>query len=174
MVPGDRPATAMLAGLFDAGADDSRTRPLVGEHLAVDEPDARLSLVWQVPEDDEGDRRSRGELPAWAEEDPDDWDHAERGYAVVLLSGSPIWQEPVWYLDWGTGVGGYVANFQPVYGPREPGSPASVEGWTTSKWAIGLARLINDLLSNTDFRELDPTSRIVPEPSPAHPVERVP
>lgn len=175
-VPGGmdgRPATTFVAGIFDPGADEPLTRPLAGHSLAVYEPDARLSLVWPVPEDDEPNRRSRREdgLPEWAENDRQEWKSAHPGWAVILLCGAPIWQDLVWYLDWGSGIGGYVPHFSPVYGESAPGQ-AALEGWKTTKWAIGLVYLINSFSHTaSEFYGFEPTSRLVPSPSPIHPVD---
>lgn len=172
-VPGTRPATTMLAGSFDPGAKENDTRPLAGHSIAVYEPDARLSLVWPVPEDHEDDLGDRS-LPEWAEnDDPHEWKAACSGWAVVLLSGAPIWQVRVWYLDWGSGIGGYVSDFSPVYADDEPLGRPELAGWTTSEWEIGLARLLNTFspTPSGDFASFEPTSRVVPEPSKIHPTD---
>src|SRR3954462_12487551 len=110
-----RPATSMLAGIFDPGVvDEPATRPLAGHSLAVYEPDARLSLTWSVPEDDDYLNREESSLPARAATDSPQWKNARRSWAVVLLGGAPIWQDVLWFLDWGSGIGGYVADFQPI------------------------------------------------------------
>lgn len=47
-IPGDqscRPATAMLAGVFDPGSAEPQMRSLDGHSFAVYEPDARLSII---------------------------------------------------------------------------------------------------------------------------------
>lgn len=165
-----RPATAMVAGLFDPGTKEPRMRPLVGHTMAVYEPDARLSLVWTVPDDDEEVERRADWKPEWTENDTHEWKHARGGWVVVLLGGAPIWQELVWYLDWGSGVGGYVPNFQARFGDRDAEGTPQIEGWETSAWAVGLARLINAFSATGDFISFDPTPRLVPSPSPVHPV----
>src|SRR4051794_36858358 len=111
--PWGRPATAMLAGMFDPGGADSVPRPLMGHSLAVYESDARLSLVWPVPEDDEPKDLRGDAQPEWAQDDPHTWKVVRPGWGVVLLNGAPIWQTPMYYLDWGSGIGGYVARFSP-------------------------------------------------------------
>lgn len=105
-VPGGtfgRPATAILAAMFDPGvADDPRTRALTGHSLIVYAPDPRLSIVWPVPEDDDYLGAPRDAvMPDWAEEDDHNWKHARGGWAVIFLGGAPVWQEFLWYLDWG-------------------------------------------------------------------------
>ena len=45
-----RPATSMLAGIYDPGFKEPAVRPLEGHSIAVYEPDAALSLVWPVDE----------------------------------------------------------------------------------------------------------------------------
>lgn len=168
-LPGSRPATSMVAGLFDPGMKEPDLRPLVGHSIGVYEPDPRLSLVWPVPEDDEHDRRRGDELPEWLEQAPHDWKSARSGWAVVLLSGTPIWQSFIWYLDWGSGVGGYVPHFEPVF--AEDSTSPEIERWETSAWATGLAGLINWLASNDEFHRVNPTSSLVPNPSSLHPID---
>jgi hypothetical protein len=171
-IPGSRPATAMVAGLFDAGMKEAGMRPLAGHSLAVFEPDARLSMVWPVPDEPEAEQRDVERfIPEWAERDTHEWKSARAGWAVVLLSGSPIWQTLVWYLDWGSGVGGYVSDFQPVFADRELGGTPDLEGWMTTVWAVGLARLINGFSATGNWYTFDPTPRLVPHPSSLHPIE---
>lgn len=169
-MPGNRPATAMLAGIFDAGMEQAQSRPLAGHSVAVFEPDARLSLVWPVPEDDRSTLHQFEQpgLPEWAENGTDQWKHARRDWAVILISGAPIWQEPVWYLDWGSGIGGYVADFQPVF--SDDTANRELQGWEATTWQIGLAGLINSF-GTPEFLSHDPTERIVPSPSSTHPVD---
>ena len=171
-IPGERPATAIIAGLFDPGAAEPRTRPLAGHTIVVYEPDARLSLVWPVPDEDEAERPDRYErfIPDWAEQDDHEWKNARAGWVVVLLNGAPTWQERVWYLDWGSGVGGYVADFQARFGELVEGVP-SIDGWEASVWAVGLTRLLNGFSATGEFFRFDPTPRIVPKPSPLHPID---
>lgn len=173
---GGRPATAMVAGMFDPGFEDARTRPLAGHSIAVYEPDARLALVWPLPDDDRylehpGDRY----VPEWAENDAHTWKNARVGWAVVVLAGAPIWQAPVQYLDWGSGIGGYVADFRPILGDydKELGAGArKIEGWEVSAWEVGLANLINSFSHTAaDFARIDPTSRLVTSPYTLHPID---
>lgn len=94
LIPGGRPATAMLAGVFDPGMKDhALTRPLAGHSIAVYEPDPALSMVWPVPEEPEAEELEpfNRPLPEWAEQDGHDWKHPRLNYAVVLLSGAPVW-----------------------------------------------------------------------------------
>jgi hypothetical protein len=168
-LPGSRPATTMLAGIFDPGASQPETRPLMGDSVAVYEPDARLSIVWPVPEDSDARRR---DLPEWAEQDDHDWTTTGREWAVILVCGAPIWQTPIWYLNWGSGIGGYVPNFEPVYGDDEPSGEPTLERWEVSAWAVGLARLLNVVAwTPHDWFGFDPTQRIVSHPSPVHPID---
>jgi hypothetical protein len=169
-VPGERPATAMPVGLLDSGASEPRTTILAPHTIAIYEPDARLSLVWPVPDADVRDGRDRAN-PDWLEEDSSDWGSARDGWVVVLLSGTPIWQELLWYLDWGSGVGGYVPNFRPRYAERDGVARPSVDGWEVSAWEVRLARLINVLSGSGDFGGFDPTPRLVPSPSSIHPLD---
>lgn len=79
LVPGNRPATTMLAGLFDPGMkDEAKTRPLAGHSIAVYEPDPQLSMVWPIPEEPEAERPDRLErfIPEWAEKDGHGWKNA--------------------------------------------------------------------------------------------------
>ncbi len=169
-IPGGRPATTFLAGMFDPGAAEPRLTPLTGHTIAVYEPDPRLSLLWPVPDDDERDRRERN-TPEWLTDDSHDWNSARDGWVVILLNGAPVWQELVWYLDWGSGVGGYVANFQARFGQGEGVSGPSTQGWEVSAWEVGLARLLNVFSGSGDFGGFDPTPRVVPSPLLVHPVD---
>jgi hypothetical protein len=164
-LPGELPATAMLAGIVDVGGAEPKPAVLSGHTVAVYEPDARLSLVWPIPDRDEPGSGRRS-LPDWAEHDEHEWKHALDGWVIVLLNGSPIWQARVWYLDWGAGIGGYVAALQPREGADSQ--------WTASAWAVGLARLLNGLSGSADFHRFDPTGRLVPDPSPVHPLDSRP
>lgn len=174
MVPGNRPATAMLAGVFDPGMkDEARTRTLVGHSIAVYEPDPKLSMVWPVPEEPEAERPNRHErfIPEWAEKDNHGWKNARPGFVVFLLGGAPVWQELVWYLDWGSGIGGYVPNIEPVFGDEYVDGEKPVTGWSTSAWAASLTRLISTFESAREWHTHDPTMRIVSEPSKLHPID---
>lgn len=106
-IPGSRPATLMVAAMFDPGAEDARTRALFGHSIAVYEPDPHLTMVWPVPEDDD-DRIGRRDqrLPEFAQKDSREWKSARPSWVVILFNGSPVWQDLLWYLDWGSGIGG--------------------------------------------------------------------
>ncbi len=174
-IPGDGPATAIVAGMHDPGGNEPRTRPLVGHTIAVYEPDPSLSMVWPVPDEDPVEawhRNRESGLPEWAENDSDEWKSARPGWVVILRSGSPIWQARVWYLDWGSGAGGYVSDFQPLFSDNLVGPRPELLGWETSTWAVGLARLINTFSATGQFVEtFDPTDRLCPEPIKIHPVD---
>jgi len=172
-VPGSRPATAMLAGMFDPGMEDARTRPLAGHSIAVFEPDPQVSMVWPVPDEAEAERPNRHErfIPEWAEQDGHGWKNARPGFVVFLLGGAPVWQELVWYLDWGSGIGGYVPNIEAVFGDDYVDGEKPVIGWSTTAWAASLTRLISSFESAHDWYTHDPTLRIVPKPESLHPVD---
>jgi hypothetical protein len=88
-IPGNRPATAMVAGVFDAGFKEAQTRPLAGHSIAIYEPNPALSMVWPVPEDDEeADRRRQPFHPEWDQEER--FKHVRCGYVVLMLGGAPI------------------------------------------------------------------------------------
>lgn len=127
-----------------------------------------------MEEDDENyvERPREPFIPEWAENDSQTWESARSGWAVILLNGSPIWQALVWYIDWGSGIGGYVADFRPRFGPDDESGTPTLEGWEATRWSIGLARLLN-VFSNvaTEFARFEPTDRLVPEPSSLHPVD---
>jgi hypothetical protein len=121
-IPGNRPATAMLAGVFDAGFDEAQTRPLAGHSIAVYEPDPALSMVWPVPESDEEVEHRPEARFEW---DPDKrFKNVRSGHVVILLGGAPIWQTIVWYLDWGSGIGGYVATSPCCWTGRRRSGPS--------------------------------------------------
>lgn len=166
-----RPATTMVVGMFDPGASEPDMRPLTGHSLAVYEPDARLSLVWPMPEDDRSAREDV--LPEWAEqEDLPGFKTARGGWTMVLLSGTPIWQVPMWYLDWGSGIGGYVAHFHPRFGKDDEHHRPTIAGWEVSEWEVAITRLINSFShTDRDWATVDPTPRIVPNPSKIHPTD---
>lgn len=174
LIPGGRPATAMLAGVFDPGMKDhALTRPLAGHSIAVYEPDPALSMVWPVPEEPEAEELEpfNRPLPEWAEQDGHDWKHPRLNYAVVLLGGAPVWQEPVWYLDWGAGIGGYVPYIEAVLSDGSEDGERPVTGWSVSAWAVGLARLINSFSAPREWYTHDPTDRVVPQPDRLHPLD---
>ncbi|MET0557512.1 MAG: hypothetical protein ABW065_02405 [Solirubrobacterales bacterium] len=171
-VPGNRPATSMLAGLFDPGMSESRLSSLTGHSTAIYEPNPRLSMVWPVPEDDEDGTSLRGDrLPEWVEHAPHDWKIARGGFVVVLIGGAPVWQVRTWYLDWGSGTGGYVSDFQAVFSEDRASGTPSIERWETTAWAAGLARLINTFSATGNFHTLDPTPSLAPQLSPTHPID---
>jgi hypothetical protein len=71
----------------------------------------------------------------------------------------------------GSGIGGYVANITPEFGEdHEDGTPTRV-GWQASRWSIGLADLVNHLADSYQRWDFHPTRRLVPEPSPLHPID---
>lgn len=165
-----RPATTMLAGLSDPGGKEPDLRPLYGHSIAAYEPDARLSLLWPVDEEPDAGPLRGEDLPEWAAEDTHEWKSARPGWVVILLNGTPIWQQSLVYIDWGSGVGGYVPHFDPVYGD-DRGTPELV-GWSSSRWAIGLAGLINSFSHTaSEFAQFDPTHRLVPQPDQLHPID---
>lgn len=130
-----------------------------------------------MSDEDESDRRQRYErfVPEWAEQDSYEWKNARDGWAVILLGGSPIWQTLLWYLDWGSGIGGYVPNFKPVFGDDDEelgGGAKKIDRWETTRWEIGLAGLINELSNaGREFASFDLTSRVAPEPLDVHPID---
>ncbi|HEY5941903.1 MAG TPA: hypothetical protein VIT89_03475 [Solirubrobacterales bacterium] len=174
LMPGNRPATAMLAGVFDPGMkDEARTRTLDGHSIAVYEPDPKLSMVWPVPEEPAAERSDRFErgLPDWAEEDSEEFKSARVAYTVILLGGAPVWQEAVWYLDWGSGIGGYVPYIEPVFSDEYEEHERPRTGWQASLWAVKLARLMNTFEGTHHWHPHDPTMRLVPEPNKMHPID---
>lgn len=169
-IPGSRPATGMLATFFDPGTAEPRTRALTGHSIGVYEPDARLAIVWPVPEDDDDvvrPGRSR-DLPEFLEADSRQWKSARREWGVVVVCGSPVWQEPIWYADWGSGIGGYVPEIRPILSESPEEKPA---GWEATEWAIHFVGLINRLAGSYQWHEFDPTPRLVAEPQPQHPID---
>lgn len=132
---GGRPATTMVAGVFDPGMKDAATRTLEGHSMVVYEPNPCLALTWPVPEDPEAERPDRLERhqPEWAEQDSKDWKSARGGYAVVIYCGAPIWQTYLYYLDWGSGVGGYVPSFNPVFAEDRVDGVPQIERWETTR-----------------------------------------
>ena len=173
LMPGNRPATAMLAGIFDPGMEDARTRPLAGHSIAVYEPDPRVSMVWPVPDEAEAEQPNRHErgLPDWAEQDSEEFKSARVAYTVILLGGAPVWQEAVWYLDWGSGIGGYVPYIEPKFSGEYEGHERPQTGWQVSLWAVKLARLMNSFEGTHHWHPHDPTIRLVPEPDKMHPID---
>jgi hypothetical protein len=170
LIPGNRPATAMVAGVFDAGFKEAQTRPLAGHSIAIYEPNPALSMVWPVPEDDEeADRRRQRLHPEWDQRE--EFKHIRPGYAVLMLGGAPIWQTLVWYLDWGSGIGGYVADFSAIFDRDAEERPAPIIGWEASSWDIGLAGLINSFAHAAhEWFAHDPTDQVVTKRSEAHPL----
>jgi hypothetical protein len=163
----------MLAGIFDPGMEDARTRPLAGHSIAVYEPDPRVSMVWPVPDEAEAEQPNRHErgLPDWAEQDSEEFKSARVAYTVILLGGAPVWQEAVWYLDWGSGIGGYVPYIEPKFSGEYEGHERPQTGWQVSLWAVKLARLMNSFEGTHHWHPHDPTIRLVPEPDKMHPID---
>jgi hypothetical protein len=174
-IPGQRPATAMVVALFEPGGEEPGTRALAGHSIGAYEPDPRLTMVWPVPEDDDlmtrDGRRREKELPDFAEEDSGEFKSGRASWVVILFNGTPVWQELLWYLDWGSGIGGYVANIRPEFGRGEDDPRPTRVGWKASKWSIGLADLVNYLADSYQWWDFDPTNRLVPAPSPKHPID---
>lgn len=170
LIPGNRPATAMLAGVFDAGFKEAKTRPLAGHSIAIYEPNPAFSMVWPVPEDDEeAERRREPFQPEWDRNE--EFKHVQPGYAVLMLGGAPIWQTLVWYLDWGSGIGGYVAHFSAIFDRDADLRPAPIVGWEASSWDIGLAGLINSFAHTShEWFAHDPTDSVITTRSDAHPL----
>ncbi|MEA2408153.1 MAG: hypothetical protein QOE69_2272 [Thermoleophilaceae bacterium] len=110
-------------------------------------------------------------MPEWAEADTHEWSHARDGWVMILLGGAPIWQARQWYLDWGSGIGGYVADFQPRFGGKAEEGRPQIEAWEISEWEVRLARLINSFSATGDFFQFDLTDRVVPSPSRLHPAD---
>jgi hypothetical protein len=92
-------------------------------------------------------------------------------HVVILLGGAPVWQAPVWYLDWGSGIGGYVPYIEAVFGDDLVDGERPEVGWDVSQWAVGMARLINAFGAPREWYAHDPTSRLVPKPGQLHPVD---
>lgn len=162
----------MLAAVFDPGMEEPRARTMEGHSIAIYEPDPRVSMVWTIADEPEAERPDRFErsTPEWLEQSSKEWKSVRSNYVVFLLSGAPVWQECIWYLDWGSGVGGFVPDFQPVFGSLEDGVP-SIERWETTRWHVGMTRLLSSFEATKDWFSLEPTEEIVPEPSTAHPVD---
>jgi hypothetical protein len=170
LIPGNRPATAMVAGVFDAGSKEAQTRPLAGHSIAIYEPNPALSMVWPVPEDDEeADRRRQPFHPEW--DQGKRFKNVRSGHAVLMLGGAPVWQTLVWYLDWGSGIGGYVADFSAIFDRDAMEQPAPIVGWEASSWDIGLAGLINSFAHTAhEWIVQDPTDNVVTKRSDVHPI----
>jgi hypothetical protein len=80
----------------------------------------------------------------------------------------------VWYLDWGSGVGGYVANLEARLGDDDEEGLPKHEGWKASAWSIALAGLLNSFSATGDWFAFKPTPRLVPQPSSLHPIDAPP
>jgi hypothetical protein len=78
-------------------------------------------------------------------------------------------------LDWGSGIGGYVAGFRPVFGDYDEelgGGVRKIDAWEASAWEVGLAGLINSFSHTAaDFARIDPTARLAPSPLALHPID---
>lgn len=176
LVPGNRPATTMLAGVFDPGMkDEAKTRPLAGHSIAVYEPDPQLSMVWPIPEEPEAERPDRLErfIPEWAEKDGHGWKNANMSYVVILLGGAPVWQAPVWYLDWGSGIGAtsHMSKRCSATTSLTENGRSRLGRIPVGVGAVGMARLINAFGAPREWYAHDPTSRLVPKPGQLHPVD---
>ncbi len=165
----------MIPAMFEPGAEEPATRAITGHSIAVYEPDPRLTIVWPLREDDDhmtrDSRRQERDLPEFAGDDSQEFKSGCLGWVVILFAGSPVWQEAQWYLDWGSGIGGYVADIQPDFGHDADLSRPTRVGWKTSAWAIALADLVNSLAGSYDWGSFDPTHRLVPKPSTLHPID---
>jgi hypothetical protein len=181
-VPYNRPATAMLSGIVDPSFEDGTDiRPLSGSHLGVYEPDPAVSMLWLVPEEADVHRGSTANEvpPEWMEADETGgWKGAQvvrSGYVLILLSGAPVWQEPMSYVTWGAGIGGYVPQIErPIRDDIERGYSAVAE-WVVSAWSVGLASLLSNLTEvPEEWWVHDPVSRLVPEQVHTHPIDQRP
>jgi hypothetical protein len=160
----------MLATFFDPGvAGEPRTRPLTGHSIAVFEPDPRLCMLWPVAEDDDHLGRYERSLPEWAADRH--FKSGEARWSVIMLGGAPVWQSRLWYLDWGSGIGGYVADFSPQFARDAHVFEPVLEGWRTSEWAVAHAGLINAFSPSREWDSLDPTFQIDPQPSQLRPID---
>jgi hypothetical protein len=124
-----------------------------------------------VPDEAEAEQPNRYErgLPDWAEQDSEEFKSARVAYTVILLGGALVWQEAMWYLDWGSGIGGYVPYIEPKFSGEYEGHERPQTGWQVSLWAVKLARLMNSFEGTHHWHPHDPTIRLVPEPDKMHP-----
>ena len=95
------------------------------------------------------------------------------GFVVIHFCGAPVWQQKIVYLDWGSGVGGYVPEIEAaIQDGVERGYPQSAD-WVTSKWAISLVWLLHSLTGTSqEFLSKDPVARLVPHPTTTHPIDQ--
>lgn len=167
-MPGGQPATAMLAVLFDAGARSPELRSVTGDRIAVYEPDARLSIVWTVDDECRGDRPQSDPPERVGEQ----FKHARDGWAVILFSGSPIWQVPIWVSRLGAWDWRVRARLQArtaatttrQVGRRSRGG--TPQGGSSASRVSSMTSLTRRARATHD-----PTLRLVPEPSRLHPVD---
>jgi hypothetical protein len=154
VIPGgsfNEPGTNLLAGLFDAGADD---RPALTalEHLyrAVYLPDARIGIGWGMQT--EYTREWKGQRPDWAD---GDWRDIEPCLAHVLFNGTMVWRVHYTAINRGAGRDGILPwptkKLEPGHTPLD----STPGGWDTTRWEVKFARLLSDLqgIDDWDFEE---------------------
>ena len=115
-------------------------------HRATYIPDPRLVLDWGQYADD----ATLDFMPAWASPH---WKHVVAQWARVLLDGAEVMHIKYAYIDRGAGADGYlpwlVEDRDPV-----PGDPSNTRriGWSTMRWEVSFAALLNKLQGNAwDF-----------------------
>jgi hypothetical protein len=100
-------------------------------------------------------------------------DAVRSGYVVILYYGAPVWQEPMSYVTWGAGIGGYVPQIErPIHDGAERGYSAAAE-WVASAWSVSLAAMlsISTGVPNAWWAH-DPVGRLIPEQIQAHPLDQ--
>ncbi len=157
LIPGGEPGTDLLAGVFET-VDSSAPAltALSHNYRAVYVPDPGIGIGWGM-ESEQWERaveswRKAGvdPNPGWADRD---WSDVLAQWAHVLLNGTMVWRVRYAYINRGAGMDGYMPwpgeDREPV--PGEPSDSRRI-GWSTTRWELSFAALLNRLQGNTwDF-----------------------
>lgn len=152
-VPGERPATAMLAGCSirveertgDPTTGGTHDRGLRAGRAAID------GLAGS------GGRRlarpvSRRRNPGMGRDGRARVEACANRACSCAARRSPDLAGASLVSRLGLGYGGYVADFQPVFSDQKTGPYPEIERWEASAWAVGLAGLMSVFSASGEWR----------------------
>jgi hypothetical protein len=115
-------------------------------HRAIYLPDERLLLDWGMTSEEAWDAPE----PDWASPD---WGNVIRQSARALYAGEVVWRLEYAYINRGAGMDGYMPwlNEDRDAIPGDPSKSRRI-GWSTTRWELSFAALLNALQGNAwDF-----------------------